>query len=162
MNCTCPVMTSVTTTIIVFSTFFFIDGRLGKFMWQASLVVIASLAFSLVEAFLILPSHLAHSKGLRREQNGSRLRGRIDGIVKYFTKRVYAPVLRRPLDGVRVLGTGEIKSALKLKVDHATASAKAAIEKAGGSVSIIEMKVLEADEKKRAKSAAKKAAKEKA
>ena len=37
----------------------------------------------------------------------------------------------------------------------------AAIEKAGGSVSIIEKKVFEADEQKRAKSAAKKAEKEK-
>ncbi len=69
-------------------------------------------------------------------------------------------IARRPLDGVRVLGVGELKTAVKLKVAHATASAKAAIEKAGGSVSIIEKKALEADEQKRAKSAAKKAAKE--
>ncbi|MCH9807535.1 MAG: 50S ribosomal protein L15 [Alphaproteobacteria bacterium] len=69
-------------------------------------------------------------------------------------------IARRPLDGVRILGVGELKTALKLKVAHATASAKAAIEKAGGSVSIIEKKILEADEQKRAKSAAKKAAKD--
>ena len=68
-------------------------------------------------------------------------------------------LLRRPRDGVRVLGVGELKSALKLTVDHVTQSAKAAIEKAGGSVTLIEKKVLEADEQKRAKSAAKKAAK---
>ncbi len=74
-------------------------------------------------------------------------------------KMVESGLVRRALDGVRILGTGEIKTALKLKVDHATASAKAAIEQAGGSVSIIEKKVLEADEQKRAKSAAKKAAK---
>jgi large subunit ribosomal protein L15 len=69
-------------------------------------------------------------------------------------------IARRPLDGARILGVGELKTALKLKVAHATASAKAAIEKAGGSISIIEKKVLEADEAKRAKSAAKRAAKE--
>lgn len=74
---------------------------------------------------------------------------------------VKAGVLRRRLDGVRVLGVGELKVALKLKVDHATGSAKAAIEKAGGSVSINEKNVLEADEAKRAKTAAKKAEKEK-
>ena len=45
-----------------------------------------------------------------------------------------------------------------ITVNHATASAKAAVEKAGGSVTIIEVKVLEADEAKRAKTAAKKAA----
>jgi len=44
-----------------------------------------------------------------------------------------------------------------LTVNHATASAKAAIEKAGGSLTLIERKVLAADEAKRKKSAAKKA-----
>lgn len=68
-----------------------------------------------------------------------------------------AGVVRRELDGVRVLGNGELKAKLTLKVDHATVSAKQAIEQAGGSVSLIVPKVLEADEKKRAKSAAKKA-----
>ena len=70
---------------------------------------------------------------------------------------VAAGVLRRAKDGVRVLGGGEIKAKLKLTVNHATASAKAAIEKAGGSVTVIEPKVLEADEAKRKKSADKKA-----
>ncbi|MBU0983039.1 MAG: efflux RND transporter permease subunit, partial [candidate division Zixibacteria bacterium] len=92
-----PVMTSVATTMIVFATFFFIDGRLGKFMWQASLVVIASLAFSLVEAFLILPSHLAHSKALQPSKTTSAIRKRIDGIIQYCTHRLYAPVLRASL-----------------------------------------------------------------
>lgn len=67
-----------------------------------------------------------------------------------------AGLLRRAKDGVRVLGEGKLEAKLHLTVDHATASAKAAIEKAGGSVSIIERRVLPADEAKRAKSAAKK------
>jgi large subunit ribosomal protein L15 len=68
-----------------------------------------------------------------------------------------AGLVRRALDGVRVLGEGELKAKLALTVDHATASAKAAIEKAGGSITLIERKVLAADEAKRKKSAAKKA-----
>ena len=71
---------------------------------------------------------------------------------------VAAGLVRRPLDGVRILGEGELKVVLKLTVNHATATAKAAIEKAGGSVTLIEKKVLAADEAKRKKSAAKKAA----
>ncbi|MFM9943510.1 MAG: 50S ribosomal protein L15 [Hyphomicrobiaceae bacterium] len=67
-----------------------------------------------------------------------------------------AGIIRRELDGVRVLGNGELKARLTVRVNHATASAKAAIEKAGGSVDLIMPKVLEADEKKRAKTAAKK------
>jgi len=72
---------------------------------------------------------------------------------------VSSGILRRALDGVRVLGVGELKTGLKLKVDHATASAKAAIEKAGGAITLIEKKVLPDDEAKRAKTAAKKASK---
>jgi len=70
---------------------------------------------------------------------------------------VAAGVVRRALDGVRVLGDGELKARLDLTVHHVTASARAAIEKAGGKITLIERKVLAADEAKRAKSAAKKA-----
>ena len=73
------------------------------------------------------------------------------------TALVDAGILRRPKDGLRLLGTGEIKAKLALTVNHASATAKAAIEKAGGTVSVIEKKILEADEAKRKKSAAKKA-----
>ena len=70
---------------------------------------------------------------------------------------VDAGILRRAKDGLRVLGTGELKTKLAVTANGASASAKAAIEKAGGSLSIIEVKVLEADEAKRKKTAAKKA-----
>jgi large subunit ribosomal protein L15 len=69
---------------------------------------------------------------------------------------VAAGLLRRAKDGLRLLGGGEIKAKLSLTVDHASASAKAAVEKAGGSIKIIEKKVLPADEAKRKKSQAKK------
>jgi large subunit ribosomal protein L15 len=71
---------------------------------------------------------------------------------------VSAGVVRRPLDGVRLLGGGELKAALKLTVNYATPSAREAVETAGGSVTLIEKKVLPADEAKRAKTAKKKAA----
>lgn len=66
-------------------------------------------------------------------------------------------ILRRPKDGLRLLGTGELKAKLELTVDHASASAKVAVEKAGGAIKLIEKKILPADEAKRKKSAAKKA-----
>jgi large subunit ribosomal protein L15 len=68
-----------------------------------------------------------------------------------------AGIVRRELDGVRILGNGELKAAIQITANHATASAKAAIEKAGGRLTLIVPKVLKADEEKRAKSAAKKA-----
>ena len=51
------VLTSVTTTIIVFSALFFIKGRM-EFMYEMAFVVVFSLAFSLLEAFFVLPAHL--------------------------------------------------------------------------------------------------------
>ncbi len=71
---------------------------------------------------------------------------------------VEAGVLRRPKDGLRLLGGGEISSKVSITVNHASASAKAAVEKAGGTVNVIAVKILEADVAKRNKSAAKKAA----
>jgi large subunit ribosomal protein L15 len=71
---------------------------------------------------------------------------------------VAAGIIRRAKDGLRLLGSGEIKAKLSLTVDHASGTAKAAIEKAGGSIKLIEKKVLEADEIKRKKTAAKKSA----
>ena len=71
---------------------------------------------------------------------------------------VAAGVLRRGKDGLRLLGSGEITAKLALTVDHATGTARAAIEKAGGSITLIEKKVLPADEAKRKKTQAKKTA----
>jgi large subunit ribosomal protein L15 len=50
---------------------------------------------------------------------------------------VAAGVLSRARDGVKVLGQGEFKSKLSFEVWAASASAVAAIEKAGGSVKIL-------------------------
>jgi large subunit ribosomal protein L15 len=73
------------------------------------------------------------------------------------TALLAAGLIRRKLDGVRLLGDGELKAKLALTVNHASAKAKAAIETAGGSITLIERKVLAADEAKRKKTAAKKA-----
>ncbi|MEZ5359998.1 MAG: efflux RND transporter permease subunit [Candidatus Zixiibacteriota bacterium] len=93
-----PVVTSVITTVIVFTSFFFLNGMMGKMMWQMGLVVVASLLFSLFEAFFILPSHLAHSKGLKKNNKHSKTRDSIEKVIQYFTHRVYGPVLKWALD----------------------------------------------------------------
>lgn len=53
---------------------------------------------------------------------------------------VKAKVITRKFDGVRVLGNGSqhLKAKLDLKVSGASASAKAAVEKAGGKVEVLE------------------------
>ena len=47
---------------------------------------------------------------------------------------VEAGVIRRALDGVRLLGTGELTAKIEIEVSHASAGAKNAVEKAGGTV----------------------------
>lgn len=68
---------------------------------------------------------------------------------------VAAGLARGTRDGVRLLGKGEIKSKVSFEVDGASAGAVKAVEAAGGSISIIEPKILEADIKKKAARAAK-------
>lgn len=70
---------------------------------------------------------------------------------------IAAGILRRPKDGLRLLGEGDLKAKIAVTVNHVTTGAKAAVEKAGGSVTVIAKKILEADVKKAAKTAAKRA-----
>lgn len=76
---------------------------------------------------------------------------------------VKAGLMRRAKDGVKLLGTGELKAKVDVAVYGATKSAVAAIEKAGGSVKILKPVVEEDAEprgknkRKSAKSAAKEA-----
>jgi large subunit ribosomal protein L15 len=69
---------------------------------------------------------------------------------------IAAGLVRRPLDGLRVLGDGELTAKLVITANHVSAAARSAVEKVGGSITLIERKVLAADEAKRQKSAAKK------
>ena len=49
---------------------------------------------------------------------------------------IKAGVLRRAKDGVKLLGKGELKSKLNITVYHASAAAQAAVEKAGGKLTM--------------------------
>lgn len=50
-------------------------------------------------------------------------------------------LVRGPLDGVKVLGRGELTKKLTFEIDHITATAREKIEKIGGSISIREKRV---------------------
>lgn len=67
-------------------------------------------------------------------------RGAIDGKSTLDeTALVAAGVIRRPLDGVRLLAKGELTTALTLEVAGASKAAVEAVEKAGGKVDIIDV-----------------------
>ncbi|KAB1440392.1 efflux RND transporter permease subunit [Pseudodesulfovibrio senegalensis] len=56
------VVSSFATTVLIFGTIaVLIEGNIGKVLWVMPVVLIMTLAVSLVEAFCILPNHLEHS-----------------------------------------------------------------------------------------------------
>lgn len=90
-----PVSISIFTTIVAFTPYFYFYGELGGHVWQIAAVVIASLLFSLVEAMVILPAHLSHSKALNLEIDDKSIFGRIrkkldkafkESIILYYSK----------------------------------------------------------------------------
>lgn len=81
------VLSSFLTTVAVFAPLAFLAGELGAVMEVLPVVLIAALAASLVEAFLILPHHLKGSiTALRRPS--SRFRQRFDRGFEAFRERV--------------------------------------------------------------------------
>ncbi len=102
-----PILSAIITTILAFSTFLFLDGRIGAFFGEVSVVVILTLTVSLVEALIILPAHMAHSKALvKAEQKEVKktIFTRIflklrefnrygDRFMGYLRDRIYTPVL---------------------------------------------------------------------
>ena len=68
--------------------------------------------------------------------------GKLDAAVTVDAAAlVKAGVLRRAKDGVRLLGSGEIKAKVAFSVWGASRSAVAAVEKAGGSVTLLAPKL---------------------
>ncbi|MCG7949988.1 MAG: efflux RND transporter permease subunit [Candidatus Thiodiazotropha endolucinida] len=86
-----PVVASTTTTIAAFMPMFAIGGTMGAFIAVIPVVVSASLAGSLLEAFGVLPSHAKEFLRATRE----RKPGRIDWSA---LNRRYTQLLRRCLD----------------------------------------------------------------
>ncbi len=89
------VISSVLTTVVIFATFFFLEGGMGEFTKDLAFVVIATLLMSLIEAAVILPSHIAHSKALCRKDRKKNIIERTSAKVLDFTKeKIYGPVLK--------------------------------------------------------------------
>ncbi len=89
------VFTSVITTIIAFIPLMLLDN--DGFTNEMSIVVIACLAFSLVEAFFVLPSHLSSGKALLKgggKVKKDRIRGGLDKGIKFLRDNIYGTALK--------------------------------------------------------------------
>lgn len=105
-----PILSAIITTVLAFSIFLFLDGRIGEFFSEVSVIVILTLVVSLVEALIILPAHLAHSKALRpKSQDRKSGIGQIfaklriinklgDQAMGWMRDKWYSPVLRFTLE----------------------------------------------------------------
>jgi len=105
-----PVVSAIITTLLAFSLFFFLDSRIGEFFSEVAVIVILTLVVSLVEALIILPAHLAHSKALkprRVDENPSKIKQFFsfmrainkggDRFMSFLRDKVYTPILNRVL-----------------------------------------------------------------
>ncbi|MDX1761078.1 MAG: efflux RND transporter permease subunit, partial [Christiangramia sp.] len=124
-----PILSAIITTILAFSTFLFLDSRIGEFFGEVSTVVILTLVISLVEALVILPAHIAHSKALRRPvENGKPKKGLAlffskmkvinhygDRAMSYMRDKIYSPTLRFVLNQ-QILALGILITVLVLTI----------------------------------------------
>jgi multidrug efflux pump subunit AcrB len=89
------VVSSFLTTVAVFGPLAFLSGDMGKVLGVLPVVLILVLSVSLLEAFLILPHHLAHALG-RGGGHENRLRARFNAVLEGLR----AQVLGRGVDAV--------------------------------------------------------------
>lgn len=104
-----PAVTSaIITTVIAFSFFYFIPGRLGQFFSEVSFVVSATLLISLVEVFIFLPAHLAHSKSLHQNNGDGGIQEYTSNLVKIVRDRTYIPFLKFSLRNKTLVGLSSV------------------------------------------------------
>ena len=87
------VFVSVTTTIVAFTPLLLLEGGF-EFLFDMAVVVIASLAFSLIEAFLVLPAHLGSPHVLRSKKKANAVRKFMDKWISFVRDKVYGRALQ--------------------------------------------------------------------
>ncbi|TRX62547.1 efflux RND transporter permease subunit [Fulvivirga sp. M361] len=96
-----PVMISLTTTAVAFSLFLFLPTQAGEFFGEIAFVVIAVLFVALIESFFVLPAHLAHSRGLKKNIRLTRIERWFTRSMDWLRTHIYMPFFE-----TNVLGKG--------------------------------------------------------
>ncbi|MGH8566512.1 MAG: efflux RND transporter permease subunit, partial [Gammaproteobacteria bacterium] len=95
-----PVTLGVTIGLVAFLPGLFVQPSWAtQFMKPVAVVMILTLAFSLLESLLILPAHLAEGSAPSREPGVlERVRAALNGALAAFIARIYRPFLLRALN----------------------------------------------------------------
>ena len=94
-----PVIFGVLTTMLAFVPLMLQTEGRSQWYGQISVIVIAVLAFSLIESKLILPAHLKHSRAPRDDPGWIRRKQLIFARgLEWFADRIYRSVLRKALE----------------------------------------------------------------
>ncbi len=95
------IISSLVTTALAFSLFFFLDGQLGDYFTEISFVVCATLFVALLESLFFLPVHIARSKALRIDNKPWKLTQKTNQSLSIFRDKVYTKIIdftiRRPV-----------------------------------------------------------------
>ncbi len=90
-----PVFSATLTTIIAFVGLTAIGGRFGDLIEDIPITVIAVLAASLVECFLILPNHMAHALTHSKEHHWYDWPSRqVNKGFRFVRERLFRPLMR--------------------------------------------------------------------
>lgn len=90
-----PVLVAVVTSVMAFLPLLFIPGMMGKFIAILPVTVIACLIISLLECFILLPSHLNTDPAKRSKINRKLnvISDRVGRLLDGFVDRIYTPFL---------------------------------------------------------------------
>ncbi|KAA0454935.1 MAG: efflux RND transporter permease subunit, partial [Candidatus Thioglobus sp.] len=88
-----PVITTILTTILAFSSMFLMNGTMGKFIYVIPLVVIFALSLSFLEVLIALPAHLASTKIDKNTNNWfAQIESKFEILLTQVLKHKYAVV----------------------------------------------------------------------
>ena len=91
-------LSSFTTTLLVFGSLAFITGQIGQVLRVMPVVLIIVLTVSLIEAFLVLPNHLGHSLKHIENRKQTRFRLLFEQGFDHFRDKLFGPLLDRAID----------------------------------------------------------------
>lgn len=108
-----PVMFAVLTTMVAFTPVFILPGLIGKFFYMIPLVVIPTLAFSLVQSKLVLPYHLTlchvgDKKGRDQLNLFSKVQRAFSDKLEEFIQNIYTPFAQKMIHFRYLIAAGFI------------------------------------------------------